>query len=193
MPRPTVEPLRRQQLINATMRAIDQWGLSNTTIIRIAQLAGVSSGIISHYFGGKDGLLEATMRHVLYELGQATANRRQAAGPAPLDQITAIIAANFDRSQIDTAVMKTWLEFWSSSLHRPELQRLQKINDRRLYANLAWQFQRELSRDTARAAARGLAAMIDGLWLRGALSSEGFSPALALQTASEYAAHWLRT
>ena len=191
MPRQTVEPVRRQQLIKATIQAIDQWGLSNTTIVRIAQLAGVSSGIISHYFGGKDGLLEATMRHVLYELSQAIAIRRQGAKSAPLDQITAIIAANFDRPQVDRAVMKTWLEFWSSSLHHPALQRLQRINDRRLYANLAWQFQRQLPQDRARAAARGVAAMIDGLWLRGALSLEEFSPDQAIQTATEYAASWL--
>lgn len=191
MPRPTVEPLRRQQLIKATMQAIDQWGLSNTTIVRIAQLAGVSSGIISHYFGGKDGLLEATMRHVLRELSTVTSARRKAADEAPLAQITAIVAANFDRTQVDKAVMKTWLEFWSSSLHQPELARLQRVNDRRLYANLAWQFQRHLPRDQACAAARGVAAMIDGLWLRGALSPEGFSPVQAMKTATDYAGHWL--
>ena len=53
-----MEPIRRQQLIKATMEAIDEVGLAEATVIQIARRAGVSAGIISHYFGGKNGLLD---------------------------------------------------------------------------------------------------------------------------------------
>jgi TetR/AcrR family transcriptional repressor of bet genes len=43
-----------------------------------------------------------------------------------------------------------------------------------------------LPQEQARTAARGLAALIDGLWLRGALSGEGFDTRQALQIAYEY-------
>lgn len=193
MPKVGMEPIRRQQLIKATMMSIDELGLAGTTIARIAQRAGVSAGIISHYFGGKDGLLEATMRHVLRELSEVTAQRRKAAGSRCIDQIRAIIEGNFDRTQIDTAVMKTWLEFWSSSLHRPELQRLQRVNERRLYSNLAFQFRRQLAHDQALNAARGLAAMIDGLWLRGALTPDRFDTEHAVALATAYSAYQLNS
>src|SRR5690554_7145605 len=62
LPKIGMQPIRRQQLIQATMAAIDEVGLADATVLRIARHAGVSAGIISHYFGGKDGLLEATMR-----------------------------------------------------------------------------------------------------------------------------------
>jgi TetR/AcrR family transcriptional repressor of bet genes len=82
--------------------------------------------------------------------------------------------------------MKTWLAFWASSMHQPSLRRLQRINDLRLYSNLCWQFRRELDVRSARSAARGLAALIDGLWLRGALSGEAFDTEQARQLAYEF-------
>ncbi|PMR79418.1 transcriptional regulator BetI [Halomonas urumqiensis] len=169
-----MEPIRRQQLITATMAAIDELGLADATVMRIARHAGVSAGIISHYFGGKDGLMEATMRQILSDLGKAVNARRQAlADTSPEAHIGAIIDGNFDPSQVSGPVAKTWLAFWASSMHKPTLARLQQVNDRRLYSNLCAQFRRRMPKEQARDAAGTLAAMIDGLWLRGALTPEG--------------------
>ncbi|TDR53880.1 MULTISPECIES: transcriptional regulator BetI [Halomonas] len=187
MPKVGMEPIRRQQLIKATMAAIDEVGLADATVMRIARHAGVSAGIISHYFGGKDGLLEATMRQILSDLGEAVAaRRRELTSTSPRDHIGAIIDGNFDRSQVTGPVAKTWLAFWASSMHKPELARLQQVNDRRLYANLCHQFRRLMPRDEARACARALAALIDGLWLRGALTLEGLDSDEARRLARDY-------
>ncbi|MDI5889690.1 transcriptional regulator BetI [Halomonas rhizosphaerae] len=187
MPKVGMEPIRRQQLIKATMAAIDEVGLADATVMRIARHAGVSAGIISHYFGGKDGLLEATMRQILSDLGEAVAaRRRELTTTSPRDHIGAIIDGNFDRSQVTGPVAKTWLAFWASSMHKPELARLQQVNDRRLYANLCHQFRRLMPRDEARACARSLAALIDGLWLRGALTLEGLDSDEARRLARDY-------
>ncbi|MBB3183582.1 TetR/AcrR family transcriptional repressor of bet genes [Halomonas fontilapidosi] len=187
MPKVGMEPIRRQQLIKATMAAIDEVGLDDATVMRIARHAGVSAGIISHYFGGKDGLLEATMRQILSDLGGAVAaRRRELTTTSPRDHIGAIIDGNFDRSQVTGPVAKTWLAFWASSMHKPALARLQQVNDRRLYANLCHQFRRLMPRDEARACARALAALIDGLWLRGALTLEGLDSDEARRLARDY-------
>ena len=187
MPKVGMEPIRRQQLIKATMSAIDDVGLADATVMRIARHAGVSAGIISHYFGGKDGLLEATMRQILSDLGEAVAaRRRELSNTSPRDHIGAIIDGNFDRSQVTGPVAKTWLAFWASSIHEPELARLQQVNDRRLYANLCYHFRRVMPRDEARACARALAALIDGLWLRGALTHQGLDGDEARRLARDY-------
>jgi TetR/AcrR family transcriptional repressor of bet genes len=98
----------------------------------------------------------------------------------------AIIDGNFDRSQVSQSVMKTWLAFWASSMHRTTLHRLQHVNDRRLYSNLCHQFRQCLPKQQAREAAGGLAAMIDGLWLRGALAPEGLDVDRARKLAYDY-------
>ncbi len=173
MPKIGMQPIRRSQLIHATLQAIDQVGMADASIAYIAQLAGVSNGIISHYFKDKNGLLEATMRHVMQALAGAVRERRAAlADPGPRAQLRAIIEGNFDGSQVNGPAIKTWLAFWAASMHHPALRRLQRVNDRRLYSNLCCELRKELEPQAARTAARGLAALIDGLWLRSALSGD---------------------
>jgi TetR/AcrR family transcriptional regulator, transcriptional repressor of bet genes len=186
MPKLGMREVRRAQLIDATLLTIDQVGLGGATLASVAQRASTSTGIVSHYFGDKDGLLEATMRHVLRDLWLATARRRKGAKADPRSKLRAVVAANFEVGQVNGPVMKTWLAFWSESMHKPELRRLQYVNTRRLFSNLCADFARELNRPAARRAASGLAALIDGLWLRGALSGEPFDTKAALRLAYDY-------
>lgn len=187
MPKVGMQPIRRSQLIAATLEAVDQVGMADASIAYIARLAGVSNGIISHYFNDKNGLLEATMRHLMQALSKAVGERRRALrDDSPRAHLKAMIDGNFDESQVSGPAMKTWLAFWASSMHQPALRRLQRVNDHRLYSNLCGQFHRALPQDQARFAARGLASLIDGLWLRGALSGKAFDTEQARRIAYDY-------
>ena len=179
MLRKNIPEQRREQLISAAFETIGEVGLAGVTLSQVAKEAGMSTGIVSHYFGDKDGLLQATMRKVLSDLHDAVADCRARAAPDARSQIFAIIDGNFAPSQTSETTMRAWLDFWAASLHSPELRRLQRINDRRLYSNICCQFRRELPAARARRAAMGVAAMIDGLWLRGSLTGERFDVALA--------------
>lgn len=173
MPKVGMQPIRRRQLIDATLAAINEVGMHDATIAQIARRAGVSTGIISHYFRDKNGLLEATMRDITGQLRHAVLSRLRAlpdAGAAA--RLNAIVAGNFDDSQTGGAAMNAWLAFWASSMHQPMLFRLQQVSSKRLLSNLVSEFSRELPRDRAQEAGYGLAALIDGLWLRAALSGK---------------------
>lgn len=62
-----------------------------------------------------------------------------------------------------------------------------KINDQRLYSNLKFYFLKLMDEQQASVAARGLAALIDGLWLRGSLSRHNeFDSELARSIAYDY-------
>ena len=69
MPKIGMEPVRRRALIDATIAAIGGRGSVDVTMSEIAGIAGVSSALAHHYFGAKTDLLQATMRHLLSELG----------------------------------------------------------------------------------------------------------------------------
>jgi len=165
-----MKPLRKQQLINATLESVAQYGLQNTTIITISRIAGLSSGIISHYFGGKQGLIEATVKHLLEQLKIALLERVTQGQLEPTERLKMIIEANFTPLQRSIPATKTWLSFWAQSMHDPGLARLQYINSKRLYSNLLFSFSQLLNEDSAIIAAKQTAAMIDGFWLRSALS-----------------------
>lgn len=168
MPKIGMEPIRRQQLIEATLDSVAELGLHATTINSISKRAGMSSGIISHYFGGKQGLLEATVRHLLSNLKANLLSKTQA-GCTPEQRLMFIVEANFSSMQQQTNTTRTWLSFWVQSMHDESLHRLQIVNAKRLQSNLAVSFKEHLNKDQARDAANLAAAMIDGLWLRAVL------------------------
>lgn len=169
MPKVGMQPVRRQQLIDATIESVAEFGLQATTINRISKKAGLSSGIISHYFAGKQGLIEATVRYLLSNLKKVLIEGLTPT-TTPEQRLMLIIEANFSRLQQQSETTKTWLSFWSQSMHDYELHRLQIVNSRRLFSNLACSFKQLMSDDDAKLAAQLCAAMIDGLWLRAVLS-----------------------
>ena len=107
MPKLGMQPIRRRQLIDATLDAINEVGMHDATIAQIARRAGVSTGIISHYFKDKNGLLEATMRDITSQLRDAVLNRLHALPDGSASQrLQAIVGGNFDETQISSAAMK---------------------------------------------------------------------------------------
>lgn len=174
MPKLGMAPIRKAQLIAATFECIHEYGFAGTTIMRVARRAGVSAGIISHYFGDKDGLLEATMRSLLKQLEVNAIERSE--GPCdPKDRIVAIINSNFAEQQVTPEAFTVWLAFWGQAPHVPSLARLQKVNLNRLRSNLRYWLKQLLPDERARATADALAAMIDGLWLYGAFQEGGIN------------------
>lgn len=167
-----MKPLRKQQLINATLESVAQFGLQKTTIVTISQIAGLSSGIISHYFGGKQGLVDAAVKYLLEQLKLALLERVEKQNLSALERLNIIIEANFTPFQRSISTTKTWISFWAQSMHEPGLARLQHINSKRLYSNLRFSFRQLLDDDEASRASSQVAAMIDGFWLRSALSAK---------------------
>ena len=178
---------RKEQLINAAFETIGDIGLAGITLSQVAREAGMSTGIVSHYFGDKEGLLNATMRKILRDLRDGIAECRANAPRQDVRaQLFAIIDANFHPSQTSANSMRAWLDFWAASMHNSVLRRLQRLNDRRLYSNICWQFRQVMSPELARKSARGLAALIDGLWLRGSLTGKDFDVEQACSIARDY-------
>lgn len=187
MPKVGMQPIRQRQLIDATLATINEVGLHAATVAQIAKRAGLSSGIVSHYFGDKNGLLEATMRDITSKLRHAILDKLHSLDSTETEaRLAAIVDANFDKTQVHPAVAKAWLDFWVSSLHHPTLHRLQRVSNRRLQSTIVTEFCRLLPRDQAKLAGFGLTALIDGLWLRAALTGEPFQPWLIKQVTNQF-------
>jgi TetR/AcrR family transcriptional repressor of bet genes len=173
MARVGTEKQRKKELIEATIKSIEDYGFQGTTILTISRQANLSAGIISHYFGSKQGLILATIRHLLEELKQGLL-QQIAHCEQPLTpelRLQMIVDTNFACFQQSTSVTRTWLCFWAQALHDPELARLQSVNSRRLLQNLLYSYRQVIpNKERAFLAANMTAAMIDGLWLRSSLS-----------------------
>lgn len=163
------EEARRQQLIEVTIDSLAEVGYVGSTLAQIAQRAGVSPGLVAHYFGDKDGLLEAAFRTLARGIGDRMRERLRRAR-TPRGRVQAVIDTNLAPEEFDQRTGTAWLAFWGQVLHVKGLKRVQTVYQRRMLSNLRHALRRLMPADEARSLAAMIAAMIDGVWLRAALS-----------------------
>ena len=179
MPKLGMEPLRRASLVQATIAEIGRAQSLDVTVGQIAKTAGMSTALAHHYFGGKDQILLAAMRHILTEYSAVV---RASLGKAntPLARAEAIITASFDETCFAPATVAAWMTLYAAAPTQPQMKQLLSVYQSRLRSNLTHAL-RTLTKDP-QAQAETLAALIDGLYLRAALS-EGGSSSQAKRTA----------
>lgn len=163
------EDQRRRQLVEATIQALAEVGFAASSLSEIAGRAGVAPSLVAHYFGDKDGLLEATLRHLSARVHDGARLRLKRA-EGPRERIQAVIDANLAPEEFDAPSCSVWLAFWGQVLHSARLKRVQRVYQRRMLSNLRHDLKALVDPADAARVAVSIAAVIDGLWLRASLS-----------------------
>lgn len=185
MPKLGMETVRQRQLIEATVHTIHEVGFQKTTLGRVARRAGISPGLVAHYFRDKAGLLEATMRHIAEDLRQELSARLDGVRD-PRERLAAILAANFSERCFAPATVSAWLAFWGQAHGEPQLNRMQRILRSRLRSNLAHALRGVVPAGEVARIAMGLSIFIDGLSLRHALGERALDREAAHAFARDY-------
>jgi TetR/AcrR family transcriptional repressor of bet genes len=170
---------RRRALIGAALKEISDRGSLDVTVAQIASRAGVSSALAHHYFGAKDDLILATMRHLLAEFGAGVVVLLRAAD-TPRARLSAIIRGSFGAEQFHHATISAWLTFYAWALSSGQAARLLRIYQRRLHSNLVHAVRPLVRPGAAADVADGLGALIDGVYLREALRGRPTAPEAAI-------------
>jgi TetR/AcrR family transcriptional repressor of bet genes len=185
MPKLGMEPIRRTALIDAAIREIGRAGTLDVTVSQIAKRAGVSSALAHHYFGSKERIFLAAMRHILASFG-AGARRRLAAVRTPRARLQAIVEACFGEDQVDPDIIAAWLLFYVQAQTSPEAARLLRVYRRRLHSNLVHELARMVPRPRAQEIAAGVGALVDGVYVRHALPEEAPGQAETIALVLDY-------
>lgn len=164
-----MEPIRRDALIKAAIVEIGQAGSLDVTVSRIAKRAGMSAALAHHYFGSKEAMFLAAMRHVLSVYG-AEIRGALIASDTPRDRLRALVRVSFTGSNFRREVVAAWLNFYVLAQRQDDAARLLRIYQSRLRSNLRHAL-RPLVGARAGDLADGAAAMIDGAYLHEALST----------------------
>ncbi len=165
MARLTIRDLRRSELIDATIAAVAESGMSEITLATIAAQAGVSPALVNHYFDGKDDLLEAAMRRLAADLGDAFLGHLPA-NPTPMDRLHAVIDSCLLADNFRPGSMATWLSFWAQVQHQPRFKRLHRLIARRFRSNVAVAIRQLVPAERVEELVTIITALIDGFWLR---------------------------
>ncbi len=184
MPKLGMEPIRRAALVKATIDEIGAVGNLDVTVSNIAKRAGMSSALAHHYFGGKEQIFLAAMRHTLaLYAAEVRGALKEASGHQR--RLEAVIRAGFASSNFQPEVIAAWLNFYVLAQTSTSAHDLLRIYQRRLHSNLLHDL-RPLIGSRAEGAAMRIAGLIDGLYLRQGLSrnsaeqSDATKQALAL-------------
>lgn len=179
MARIRIEEIRRQELTEAARAVLQRQGFAGTTLQRVATEAGVSKGMVLHYFRDKDELIERAMRYENALLRDEVV-RRMARATGPRERLLAIIEGNFDPAHFQPAICHAWLSLCAEVPRNRQFQRVQRVIHARMHSNLLSALRPLLPLAEAARTARSLSALIDGLWLRCGLQIGGITPAEAL-------------
>ena len=166
MPKLGMEPIRRDALVKAAIAEIGTLGTLDVTVNQIAKRAGMSSGLAHHYFGSKDQMLLAAMRHILNLYGAEVRGAMSMAN-TPSERIEAIVRASFSSSNFRPDIVAAWLNFYVHAHKSKEVRRLLGIYQRRLHSNLMASLRSMV--DDPEPVAETIGALIDGVYIRQAL------------------------
>lgn len=160
---------RREALIDATIEEVGRSGTLDVTVAQNARRAGVFSALAHHYFGGTEQIFCRTMRHIL-KLQIASVCSAQAEAQSPHARLEGIGRASLEPVNFRHDVVVAWMNFHVLAKVSDEIRRLLSVYQRRMRSNLLHEV-RPLAGDRAPAIAETLATLIDGIYLRSALTA----------------------
>ena len=171
---------RKDDLVAAAIACLARHGVAGFTIENICAIAGVSRGLISHHFGGKDGLLAAAYAAMTAHIERLDARTALAAGTPPQEVLKTIIGNNFSTAALKRSEIKAWLAVYGEIAGNPRLLEIHRQRYETYHASLATTIsaaarQQGIEADAAQLAT-SLIALIDGLWLQWGLDATRISP-----------------
>jgi AcrR family transcriptional regulator len=122
-PKRGMGPIRRDQIVRATIRVLARDGYVGLTMKRVAAEAGVSAGILHYYFPDKRAMLAAAATRVTADLDRRVAAAGRGARDARA-RLRALVRACLDVATRDREVWTVFIELWGETLHDRELARL---------------------------------------------------------------------
>lgn len=172
---------RRRQLIEATIATIAAKGISGATTTDVTRAAGLSAGIISLHFDGKEQLLTETLRFLAEEHREVWVAAYADPNRSPVEKLRAVIDANFDPKICTPEKISAWFAYFGEAKYR------------RVYLDLVKQFDAERAdaltelcrtiRDEGQyktvnpaSIATFIESLADGLWLGLALYPDWSTP-----------------
>ena len=183
--------VRREALVDATLRCLKQYGHDGVSVRRISAAAGVSIGLINHHFPSKSGLVAEAYETLALSLQDSIRRQADNQADSPRARLTGFFRASFAPELLDPQLFNVWLVFWSMVAHSPEIR---AVHDRTYgkYRSTLESLLGQLAQSGAaphfrlRPAAIALSALLDGLWVELSLSAATFKPREAIALCEDW-------
>ena len=172
------EDKRRQALIAATLSLVSEGGARMATVRAIADRAGVTAGLIRHYFQTKENLIAQSYRHLMTGMNDASAAVLTYAPKDHHARLAAFVAASLRPPVVDNEAVIRWASFIQETRRNPamlDIHRQTYLGFRDQLQSLIAALPGNRSPDDLRQLAIACNAVIDGLWLEGGTLPDAFA------------------
>lgn len=181
--------IRRESLIEATLRCLREHGHEGVSVRRISAAAGVSVGLINHHFPGKASLVAAAYESLSVSL--LASIRAHAGSGTARQQLHQFFVAWFAPDKIDPKLFQVWIVFWGMVSHSAEMRRVYdrtnqsyRLTLEELLGSLG--AHEDVPAFNIGLAASGLSALLDGLWTEASLRDETFNAEAAIALCDDW-------
>lgn len=174
------EESRRSALIAATQSLVAEGGMGAATVRAIAERAGVTGGLIRHYFRSKDELIRAAYRTLMDGMTAKGADATAGVGAGPEERLAAFCAATLRPPVMEASGVVLWAAFMHRIRADAELLALHEMGYlafRNVLEALIIALPRDVGQGQTRAEAIACNAVLDGLWIEGSLLPAAFAQA----------------
>ena len=123
MPKLGMGPVRREQICRAAASVISEQGFAGTTMRMVAEQAGVSTGMLNHYFANRMEMLEETL--VFVSQRQQARERAAIEGIEPGERrLRALVRTVLPTDQDTVEAWRVWIAAHGASVRLSELRRV---------------------------------------------------------------------
>ncbi|WP_335949751.1 TetR family transcriptional regulator C-terminal domain-containing protein [Salipiger bermudensis] len=185
---------RRTDLLEATLSCVADLGLDRAGARQIAERAGVSAGLIRHYFPSKDEMVRAAYAYLMGQMTAAAEDSGAGDEQSPEAALAEVIAANFAPPNLSGVKVSLWATFVGrvrvdpayADIHREGYREFLDLLEARIHPVLVAQGG-PADPSRCKQLAIALNGLIDGLWIEGSLGHGLYDarrlPAIALGAA----------
>jgi TetR/AcrR family transcriptional regulator, transcriptional repressor of bet genes len=174
--------VRRDALIDATCAVLADKGLAGTNVRAICARAGVSPGLLRHYFAGIDDLVCSAYAATAARIGAICEAAIAGADADPRARLIAFLTASFRPPVTEPALLGSWMAFWALARSNARANAIHRTGYAEFRARLAELLVAAgLAPESAGREAIAFTALVDGLWLELVLDPAAFGSEAAAQ------------
>ncbi len=177
------EEARRAALIEATLDCLAEGGPQAATVRAIAMRAGVTQGLIRHYFATKEDLIAAAHESLMTELTEASAARLDELPTDPVARLAGFVTNAVSPPVTGARAMSLWAASMQLVPRDAAMQRVHEatylaFRDRleALIADALRAQGRPAMPEVTRSLAIAGNALLDGLWIEASALPDHFAP-----------------
>lgn len=173
---------KKQLFIDAAICSLANHGYKGTTVRQIAKYAGVTPGLLTHYYQGKEVLIAESYKFLATQFLDDFQNKINEGMDNPISALRGFFQNIFAPENLGKRYLRVWLAFWTLTLTEESLRNTHKD----IYKEYTKSLENILrsayihndldpSKKNLHSLAVGILAMLDGLWLECCLDPDALS------------------